>query len=386
MVFEVYKNQTLGKLYFFFKNYIRQNRSYAEDDKKMSRDIDDVVINSASRVSIEEIAKRAVPQISVLGIGGAGCNIVSWMKDKGVSGARIYALNSDAQHLSITKADERLLIGYKITGGLGCGGFPEKGAKAAEESSREIETLIAGSGLVFITAGLGGGTGTGASIVVARIAKEAGALTIGVVTTPFQVERARLIKAKEGLKRLVDECDAVIVIDNNRLRRVAGNLPLAEAFTVANELIATFIKNITETISVPSLMNMDFADLKAIMTGSGVCAIGFGEGQGDTKVEDAVEKALDTPLLDIGDIRKAEGALIHIEGGDDMTLEDVNRAGEIVIERISPNARVSWGARVNSAMQGSMRATVVLAGVESPFLVEGLKPFAALSREPEGGS
>ena len=350
----------------------------------MSKNIENVVLNSSSKLSIEEIAKRAVPQISVLGIGGAGCNIVSWMKGKGVSGARIYALNSDAQHLSITKADERILIGYKITNGLGCGGFPEQGAKAAEESAKEIEALINGSGLVFITAGLGGGTGTGASPVVARIAKEAGALTIGVVTTPFQVERARLIKAKEGLKRLVEECDAVIVIDNNRLRKVAGSLPLAEAFAVANELIATFIKNISETISIPSLVNLDFADLKAIMTGSGVCAIGFGEGQGDTKVEDAVEKALDTPLLDIGDIRKAEGALVHIEGGDDMTLEDVNRAGEIVIERIAPNARVSWGARVNSAMQGSMRATVVLAGVDSPFLVEGLKPFASIRREPEG--
>ena len=350
----------------------------------MSRNIENVVVNSASKISIEEIAKRAVPQISVLGIGGAGCNIVSWMKGKGVSGARIYALNSDAQHLSITKADDRLLIGYKITGGLGCGGFPEQGAKAAEENAKEIEALVSGSGLVFITAGLGGGTGTGASPVVARIAKEIGALTVSVVTTPFQVERARLIKAKEGLKRLVEVCDAVIVIDNNRLRRVAGNLPLAEAFAVANELIATFIKNISETISIPSLVNLDFADLKAIMTGSGVCAIGFGEGQGDTKVEDAVEKALDTPLLDIGDIRKAEGALVHIEGGDDMTLEDVNRAGEIVIERISPNARVSWGARVNSAMQGSMRATVVLAGVDSPFLVEGLKPFASLKKEPEG--
>jgi len=337
-----------------------------------------------SKVDVEEIAKRAIPQISVFGIGGAGCNIVSWMKNKGVTGARIYALNTDAQHLSITKADERLLIGYKITGGLGCGGFPEQGAKAAEESAKEIEALIDGSGLVFITAGLGGGTGTGASPVVARLAKEAGALTIGVVTIPFQVERARLIKAKEGLERLVDECDAVIVIDNNRLRKIAGNLPLAEAFAVANELIATFIKNISETISIPSLINLDFADLKAIMMGSGVCAIGFGEGQGETKVEDAVEKALDTPLLDIGDIRKAEGALIHIEGGDDMTLEDVNRAGEIVIERIAPNAKVSWGARINSALQGVIKATVVLAGVESPFLVEELKPFASLRREPEG--
>jgi len=175
----------------------------------------------------------------------------------------------------------------------------------------------------------------------------------------------------------------VIVIDNNRLRRVAGNLPLREAFAVANELIATFIKNITETIAVPSLMNLDFSDLRAIMMGSGVCAIGVGEGTGDTKVEDAVEQALDTQLLDIGDLREAEGALVHIEGGEDMTLEDVNKAGELVIDSISPTAKVSWGARVNNSLTGSLRATVVLASVESPFLVKGFKS-KVIENEPSG--
>jgi cell division protein FtsZ len=341
-----------------------------------------VVKRAVLEKSIEEIAIEAIPQITVLGVGGAGCNIVSWMKEKEVSGARIYALNSDAKHLSITKADKRVILGYKVTGGLGCGGFPEQGAKAAEETSDEIEKLIAGSGLVFVTAGLGGGTGTGASPVIAKLAKEMGALTLSVVTIPFQVERARLVKAKEGLTRLVDVCDAVIVIDNNRLRKVAGNLPLTEAFGVANELMATFLKNISETMAVPSLVNLDFADLKAIMTGSGVCAIGVGEGMGETKVDDSVEKALNTQLLDIGDLKKCEGSLVHIEGGDDMTLEDVNRAGEIVLNRIAPNAKVSWGARINSKIQGAMRATVVLAGVESPFLVAGLIPFGVLAEAP----
>jgi len=344
--------------------------------------IEEIVNQALSEKSIEDIAKEAIPQISVFGVGGAGCNIVSWMKEKGISGAKIYALNSDAKHLSITKADKRILLGYKICGGLGCGGFPEQGARAAEEAADEIEKAISGSGLVFITAGLGGGTGTGASPVIAKIAKELGALTLGVVTIPFQVERARLIKAKEGLARLVEICDAVIVIDNNRLRKVAGNLPLTEAFGVANELIATFIKNLSETIAVPSLVNLDFADLKAIMTGSGVCAIGVGEGQGDTKIDDAVERALNTQLLDIGELTKCEGALIHIEGGDDMTLEDVTRAGEIVLSRISPTARVSWGARVNSKMQGAAKVTVVLAGVDSPFLVKGLAPFGVLKPQP----
>ncbi|HIE18931.1 TPA: cell division protein FtsZ [Candidatus Bathyarchaeota archaeon] len=346
----------------------------------MNRSIEGIVNQALSGKSIEEIAKEAIPQISVFGVGGAGCNIVSWMKDKGISGAKIYALNSDAKHLSITKADRRILLGYNICGGLGCGGFPEQGAKAAEEAADEIEKAISGSGLVFITAGLGGGTGTGASPVIAKIAKEVGALTLGVVTIPFQVERARLVKAKDGLGRLVEICDAVIVIDNNRLRKVAGNLPLTEAFGVANELIATFIKNLSETIAVPSLVNLDFADLKAIMSGSGICAIGVGEAQGDTKVEDAVERALNTQLLDIGELSKCEGALVHIEGGDDMTLEDVTRAGEIVVSRIAPDARVSWGARVNSKMQGAVKVSVVLAGVDSPFLVKGLEPFGVLNR------
>ena len=347
----------------------------------MDSNIERIMNRAISGKSIEEIAKEAIPRISVLGVGGAGCNIVSWMKEKGITGAKIYALNSDAKHLSITKADERILLGYNICGGLGCGGFPEQGAKATEEVADEIEKAISGSGLVFITAGLGGGTGTGGSPVIAKIAKELGALTLGVVTIPFQVERARLVKAKEGLARLVEVCDAVIVIDNNRLRKVAGNLPLAEAFGVANELIATFIKNLSETIAVPSLVNLDFADLKAVMTGSGVCAIGFGEGQGDTKVEDAVEKALNTQLLDIGELSKCEGALVHIEGGDDMTLEDVTKAGEMVVSRIAPNAKVSWGARVNSKLQGAVKVTVVLAGVDSPFLVSGLEPFGVLSRQ-----
>jgi cell division protein FtsZ len=198
------------------------------------------------------------------------------------------------------------------------------------------------------------------------------------VTIPFQVERARLAKAKEGLKRLVEVCDAVIVLDNNRLRKVAGSLPLEGAFGVANELVASFIKNMSETIAVPSLVNLDFADFKAIMMESGVCAIGFGEGQGDTKVQDAVDRALSNQLLDIGDIKKSEGALVHIEGGNDMTLEDINRAGELVISRISPSAKVSWGARISNKLEGTIHASVVLAGVDSPFLVEELSAFGAV--------
>jgi cell division protein FtsZ len=340
------------------------------EQDKLKKSVKRIMDKTGSDKTIEEIARETIPHISVLGIGGAGCNIVSWMKKKGVTGANIYALNSDAQHLSIVNADRRVLLGYNRCGGLGCGGFPERGLEAAEESSEEIEKIISGSGLVFLTAGLGGGTGTGASPVIAKLAREIGALTVGVVTTPFQVEVARLAKAKAGLRRLFEFCDAVIVIDNNRLLKIAGNSPLSEAFALVNELIARFIKSVTETIVTPSLMNLNFADMKFIMMESGVCAIGVGEGMGNRKVEDAIEKAFDNPLLDVRDIRKAEGALVHIEGGNDMTLDDVNRAGEIVISRIAPHAKVSWGARVNSKMPGSTRATIVLSGVESPFLME----------------
>jgi len=333
----------------------------------------DMASMAVSERSIEEIAKDAVPKISIIGVGGGGSNIVSWMK-KGNIKAKTIALNSDAQHLSITKADERILLGYNIAGGLGCGGFPEQGIKVAEESAVEIEKAIADSGLVFVTTTLGGGTGTGASPVVAKISKDMGGLTLGVATIPFEIEGTRLEKAKDGLTKLVNTCDSVIVVDNNKLRKVAGNLPLKEAFGVANAQIADFIRNVTEALSFAGHMNLDFADMKAIMKSGGVCAIGFGESSGENKVEESVERALNSQLLDIGDIKKAEGALVYVEGGEDMTLEDVNRAGELVLERVSPSARVTWGARVNSELNDTVRATVVLAGVDSPFLTKKTQP------------
>jgi len=336
--------------------------------------------------SIEEVAKEAIPKISVLGVGGGGSNIISSIK-KEIIGTRVIALNSDAQHLSITRADERILLGYNTTGGLGCGGFSEQGVIAAEESATAIERSISDSDLVFVTSTLGGGTGTGASPIVAKISKELGALTVGVIAIPFDVEGTRLDIAKEGLKKLVDVCDSVIVIDNNRLRKIAGNFPLKEAFGMANKLIAGFINNISDALAAPSLINLDFADMMAIMKGGDICAIGFGEGSGETKVEEAVEKALNSQLLDVGDIKNSEGALIHLEGGDDMTLEDINRAGELVTERISPAAKVIWGANVNSELQERLRTTIVLAKIDSPFLSEKtkktiqIKPFKNIKKK-----
>jgi cell division protein FtsZ len=329
--------------------------------------------------SIEDIAKEAIPKIAILGVGGGGSNMVSWM-DKKLKGAHTVALNSDAQHLTMSKADQRVLLGYNVCGGLGCGGFPELGVKAAEESAHEIEQSIGDANLVFATIALGGGTGTGAAPVVAKVARELGALTIGVVTIPFEVEGTRSIYAKQGLGNLMDVCDSVVVIDNNQLRRFAGDLPLREAFAVANQRVTDFINNIYEALSVPSIMNIDFADIKAIMTGGGICAVGFGEGSGTTKVEDSVRKALDNQLLNVEDISKAKGALVHVEGGEDMTLEDINMAGELVLNSVNPDARVVWGSKINPALDDKIRTTVVLSGVVSPFYQAEKKPATVVKR------
>jgi cell division protein FtsZ len=343
-----------------------------------------VTPQEAQTKSIEDIAKETTPKIAILGVGGGGSNMVSWM-DKKITGARTVALNSDAQHLTMSKADQRVLLGYNVCGGLGCGGYPEQGVKAAEESTHEIELSIGDADLVFATSALGGGTGTGAAPVVAKVARELGALTIGVVTIPFEIEGTRLNKAKQGLASLLDVCDSVVVIDNNQLRKIAGDLPLREAFAVANQRVTDFINSINEALSVPSIMNIDFADMKAIMMGGGVCAVGFGEGSGTTMVEDAVRRALDNQLLNVEDVSKAKGALVHVEGGEDMTLEDINMAGELVLSSVNPDARVVWGSKINPALDGKIRTTVVLSGVASPFFQEKKKSVTVVKKVSKKG-
>ena len=238
----------------------------------------DFVIESALKQGVAQNDDLQVghANIKVIGCGGAGSNMVSWLYRKGIRGAEIIACNTDKQHLEITESDKRFLIGRELTRGLGCGGFPDKGAKAAQETIQEIKDVLKGSDMVFVCAGMGGGTGTGAAPVVAQVAKDAGAIVIGTVTMPFKIERARIDKAEFGLQQLRQTSDTVIVIDNNRLVNIAGNLPVQQAFAVANELVATMIRGIVETIAVPSLVNLDYADVKAIMQDGGVAAIGVG--------------------------------------------------------------------------------------------------------------
>ncbi len=306
--------------------------------------------------------------IKVVGVGGAGSNMVNWLYKKGIMGAEIIAVNTDKQHLDLIEADKKILIGKELTKGLGAGGFPERGAEAAQENIQEIKEAVRGSDMVWITAGMGGGTGTGAAAVIAQVAKDAGAIVIGVVTMPFKIERARVDKAEWGLQQLRKHCDTVIVIDNNRLVQVAGNLPVQQAFAVANELVATMIKGIVETIAIPSLVNLDYADVKAIMTSGGVAAIGVGVSDTNNRVEEAVKGALSNPLLDIT-YEGATGAIIHITGGEDMTLDDINRVGELVTESMDEDANVIWGARIEEDMKGKIQVMVIITGVKSPWIL-----------------
>ncbi len=306
--------------------------------------------------------------IKVIGCGGAGNNMVSWLYKKGVRGAEIIAINTDKQHIDISDADKKFLIGRNVTRGLGCGGFPEKGAASANETLNEIREVLKGSDIVFVCAGMGGGTGTGSAPVVAKVAKESGSIVIGTVTMPFKIERARIDKAEFGLQQLRHYSDTVVVIDNNRLVKIAGNLPVKQAFAIANELVATMIRGIVETISVPSLVNLDYADVKAIMTNGGVSTIGIGSSDTKNRVEEAVKGALSNPLLEVS-YEGAVGALIHIEGGPDMTLDEVSRIGELVTEKLDQDANVIWGARVTDEMEGKLTVMSIITGVKSPWII-----------------
>jgi cell division protein FtsZ len=314
--------------------------------------------------------------IKVIGCGGAGNNMVNWLYKKGVRGAEIIACNTDQQHLNIIEADKKFLLGKDVTRGLGCGGFPEKGAEAAQESIQEIKEALKGADMVFVCAGMGGGTGTGSAPVVAETAKGNGAIVIGTVTMPFKIERARVDKAEFGLQQLRNVSDTVIVIDNNRLVAIAGNLPVQQAFAVANELVATMIKGIVETIAIPSLVNLDYADVKAIMTDGGVAAIGVGASDTNNRVEEAVKGALSNPLLDIS-YEGATGAILHVSGGPDMTLDEISRVGELVTESMDEDANVIWGARVSEGMKGKLTVMTIITGVKSPWILGRQTPKQA---------
>ncbi|MBI4181678.1 MAG: cell division protein FtsZ [Candidatus Aenigmarchaeota archaeon] len=307
-------------------------------------------------------------KIMVFGCGGGGSNTITRLTEMEIQGANTVAINTDAKHLAVTKAHKKVLIGKELTRGLGAGGYPDIGRKAAEESREEIKEQLKGCDLLFVTAGLGGGTGTGAAPVVAKIAKEMGAIVIAPVTVPFKMEGARIRKAENGLYALRDSCDTAIIIENQKLLELAGQRPLKEAFAVADNLIATMIKGITETISQPSLVNLDYADVKAIMHSGGVATIGVGMSDTKDRAREAIEQALSHPLLDV-DYQGATGALIQIIGGEDLTLDEINLIGQTVSKKMDEDATVMWGARVLPEYKGKVQVITIITGVKSPYIV-----------------
>ncbi|MFH1420890.1 MAG: cell division protein FtsZ [Candidatus Aenigmatarchaeota archaeon] len=322
-------------------------------------------------------------RIIVMGVGGAGNNCINRLAEKGIKGALTYAINTDAKHLMNTKADKRILIGRDLTKGLGAGGYPEVGREAAKETKEEIKHELKGADLVFLTCGLGGGTGTGAIPVIAHLAKESGAIVIAVVTLPFKIEGARIVKAEEGLAELRGACDTVIVIENQKLLKFAGDMPLKKAFGVADELISTMMKGITETINEPSLVNLDYADVKAVMKSGGVAAIGIGESDSPQRAQEAVMRALHHPLLEV-DYKGATGALIQIIGGEDMKLEEINSIGESVNAFLDPQSQIIWGARVLPEFEGKIHVITIITGVKSPYILGPGKESATKSKDDLG--
>ncbi|CAG0978025.1 MAG: cell division protein FtsZ [Candidatus Methanoperedens sp.] len=331
---------------------------------------------------LKEFARTAKPSVAVVGLGGAGCNITTWIAEKGISGGRIIAANTDVNHLYVQKADKVILLGEKICKGHGCGGYPEMGAQATRETIEELKTELEGTNLVFLVAGLGGGTGTGAISVVAELTRSLNALTIGCVTIPFTIEMSRREKAREAIKLLAESCDSVVIIDNSKLREVAGNLPLKEALNVANALVGAFVKNLTDTITQPSLVNLDYADLRAVMERGGISSIGIGEGDGVERVIKAVSQAISTPLLDVTNISDCYGVLIHIVGGEDLTLEEVAVTGELIMDKVPNTKRIIWGAKVDNSLTGKVRVMAVLTGVESPFISGSMEKVKEPEPEP----
>ncbi len=324
-------------------------------------------------------AKRDLPQeakevapnnvrISVVGVGGGGCNTVSRLHSMGIKSAETIAINTDRKHLELVQAGKKVLIGGSTTKGMGAGGYPEVAEKAASQSRESLRTMLSKSELVFVCAGMGGGTGTGAAPVVAECAKENGAIVVAVVTYPFALERARLGKADWGLERLRQSADTVVIIDNNRLVQVVPNLAMNNAFAFADTLVSKAVKGISDTIMLPSLVNIDFADVRSILGNAGVAMVSVGEGKGREKVKDAVKSTLEHPLLEVS-YDGSKGALLHITGGSQLSLGEVTSIGQGITEAFDEKANVIWGARINPELQDKVVVTSIITGIKSPQII-----------------
>lgn len=322
---------------------------------------------------LRQLVETLKISVKIVGCGGGGSNTVKRLTDTGVTGAEMCAINTDATHLLHMHVPRKILIGRRATKGLGAGALPEVGETAAKENEEELRAFLEGAHVVFVTAGMGGGTGTGSAPVVAQIAKEQNALVMGIVTMPFKAEgHMRYDNAVKGLNKLKQFCDTTIVIQNNKLLELVPRLPLDAAFKVADEILMNSIKGITETVTKPGLVNLDFSDLMTVMQNGGVAMIGIGSSDDDReRVDMSVNEALTSPLLGDVDLTNAKGALIRVVGGHDMTLAEAERVAEIISEKISPNARIIWGCSVDPTIEKEINVLLVITGVQSPSLVEG---------------
>ncbi len=331
---------------------------------------------------LEQLLSKHRATIKVVGCGGAGNNTVTRISEVGVIGAETIAINTDAQDLLYTTSDRKILIGKDLTHGLGAGSDPRIGEEAAKETEHDIKDALTGADMVFVTCGLGGGTGTGSAPVVADIAKKLGALVVGVVTLPFSMEgNRRYDNAIGGLERLEAVTDTLIVIPNDKLLELAPDLPLLTAFKVADEILTNAVKGIAELVTKPGLINLDFADIRAVMGGGGVALIGVGESDSENRAVEAVEKAINNPLLDV-DTSGATGALINISGGPDMTLEEARKVVETVSQRLDQDAKVIWGAQIYEDLARTVRAMLIVTGVKSTQIT-GAKRIVEARKEIE---
>ncbi len=322
-------------------------------------------------------------KIEVIGVGGGGSNAVNRMIDSDLEGVSFRVLNTDAQALLQSSADRRVQLGQNLTRGLGAGGNPSIGQKAAEESKDELQQTLEGSDLVFIAAGMGGGTGTGAAPVVAEVAKQSGALTVGIVTKPFSFEgKRRMRQAEEGIARLAENVDTLIVIPNDRLKDVIAGAPLQEAFRNADDVLRMGVKGISDIITCPGLVNVDFADVRSVMTEAGTALLGIGIGSGRSRALEAAQAAMNSPLLEAARIDGAKGCVINITGGKDMTLEDMTSASEIIYDVVDPEANIIVGAVIDESMEGEIQVTVIATGFETNQPLKQQRIKNRLSNQP----
>jgi cell division protein FtsZ len=320
---------------------------------------------SASSNGATGIVPSQSARIEVIGVGGGGSNAVNRMIASDLQGVGYRVLNTDAQALLQSAAKQRVQLGQKLTRGLGAGGNPAIGQKAAEESRSDLAQTLQGTDLVFIAAGMGGGTGTGAAPVVAEVAKECGALTVGIVTKPFGFEgRRRMRQAEEGIARLSEHVDTLIVIPNDRLREAIAGAPLQDAFRAADDVLRMGVKGISDIITKPGLVNVDFADVRSVMTDAGTALLGLGVGSGRSRATEAAQAAISSPLLEAARIDGAKGCVINISGGKDMTLEDMTTASEVIYDVVDPEANIIVGAVVDERLEGEIHVTVIATGFE----------------------